>query len=320
MCDILSFMKPISITGECKSSGLPLWQCPPVLFIAMGFITIVSMISASLLALRYFEEPEIPTVIIISFIGILFLVTGNAIINGFSRVVEASRIKSQFVSIISHQMRTPISILTWTLESLQQTIKKPELQKDTDLYILNLQDANHRMVRLVNTLLDVTRIESRALILQAEDIRLSDIVKNTIKKFERYAQASNVALVLETDQTSDPLIHADRQRISMVIEAFIDNAIRYTEGKGTVNILLKKEGAFMRLSVSDTGVGISKNQQKNIFQKFFRSPNVIQHQTEGTGIDLFISKYIIEISRGTIGFTSEDGRGSTFWFTLPIKK
>lgn len=313
-------MKRIPITGECQSIGLPLWQCPPVLFIAMGFITIISMISAALLALRYFEEPEMPTVIIVSFIGTLFLVTGNAIINGFSKVAEASRIKSQFVSIVSHQMRTPISILKWTLESLQQTIQKPELQKDTDSYILNLQDANQRMVRLVNTLLDVTRIESRALILRAEDIRLSDIVKKTIKNFERYAEASHVALTLESDEAADPLIHADCQRIGMVMETFIDNAIRYTEGKGTVSILLKKEGAFMRLSVSDTGVGIAKNQQKNIFQKFFRAPNVMQHQTEGTGIDLFISKYIIEMSGGTIGFTSQEGSGSTFWFTLPIKK
>ena len=307
-------MKRIPIIGECQSIGLPLWQCPPVLFIVMGLITIISMISVALLASRYFEEPEMPTVIIVSFIGTLFLVTGNAIINGFSKVAEASRIKSQFVSIISHQMRTPISILKWTLESLQQTIKKPELQKDTDFYILNLQDANQRMVRLVNTLLDVTRIESRALRLQAEDIRLSDIVKKTIKNLERYAETSHIVLALENDETSDPIIHADRQRIGMVMETFIDNAIRYTEGKGTVSILLKKEGAFMRLSVSDTGVGIAKDQQKNIFQKFFRAPNGMQHQTEGTGIDLFISKYIIEISGGTIGFTSEKERGSTFWF------
>ncbi|MEK7083107.1 MAG: HAMP domain-containing sensor histidine kinase [Patescibacteria group bacterium] len=313
-------MKRIPIIGECYSIGLPLWQCPPVLFITMGFVTIISMVGAALLTSRYFEEPEAPTVIIVSFIGTLFIIIGNAIIHGFSKVAEASRMKSEFVSIISHQMRTPISILKWTLESLQQTIKKPESSNDTDFYILNLQDATQRMVRLVNALLDVTRIESRALILQSEDIHLSDVLEKLVNNFERYAQASHVTLTLEGDITGDPLVHVDRQRIGMVIETFIDNAIRYTIDKGTVSILLKKEGAFMRLSVSDEGVGIPKNQQKNIFQKFFRAHNIMQHQTEGTGIDLFISKYIIEVSGGTIGFISEENKGSTFWFTLPIKK
>ena len=314
-------MKRISITGECQSIGLSLWQCPPVLFIVMGFITIISIVSAALLTSRYFEEPEIPTVIIVSFIGTLFLIIGNAIIAGFSKVAEASRIKSEFVSIISHQMRTPISILKWSIELLQQALEKPELEKDTDFYILSLQDANQRMIRLVNTLLDVTRIESRALVLRSEDIQFFDVLKKVVNSFKRYAQACNVTLILEGDITGDPLlVYADRQRVIMVIETFIDNAIRYTLNQGTANILLKKEGIFMRLSVSDMGVGIPKNQQKNIFQKFFRARNIMQHQTEGTGIDLFISKYIIEASGGTIGFISEENKGSTFWFTLPIKK
>lgn len=313
-------MKRINILGECRSIGLEIWQCPPFLFIVMGFITIVSMIGTSIITSRYFEEPEMPTIIIVSFIGTLFLIIGNSIIGGFAKVAEASRIKSQFVSIISHQMRTPISIFKWTLELLEQTIEKPELHDEINLYIHNLQDASQRMVRLVNTLLDVMRIEGHTLKLQYEDILLSPLLKKLIEGFRRYAEASHVTLMIENDASDNALVHADSQRIGMVMEAFIDNAIRYTVSKGTVSILLKKEGAFMRFSVSDTGVGISKNQQKNIFQKFFRAPNITQHQTEGTGIDLFISKYIIEASGGNIGFTSQEGSGSTFWFTLPIKK
>lgn len=313
-------MKWINISGECRAIGLELWQCPPFLFIVMGFITIISIVSAGLLTSRYFAEPEMPTIIIVCFISILFLIIGNSIIGGFAKAAEASRIKSQFVSIISHQMRTPISIFKWNLELLEETVKKPELYNNINLYIYSLQDASQRMVRLVNTLLDVTRIEGHALMLQSEDILLSQTLKKLIGGFKRYAEASHITLILENDASGDLPVHADFQRIGMVMETFIDNAIRYTIGNGTVSIFLKKEGPFMRFSVSDTGVGIPKNQQKNIFQKFFRAPNIMQHQTEGTGIDLFISKYIIEVSGGNIGFTSEESRGSTFWFTLPIKK
>lgn len=311
-------MRRVAIFKECQSLGWELWQCPPFLFLVMGFVTIVSMIAAALLASRYFSDPETPTILIVSFIAVLFLALGNTIIGGFNKLAEASRIKSQFISIISHQLRTPISIFKWTLESLQQTINRPELRSDTDMYILNLFDASQRMIRIVNTLLDVTRIEARTLTLQPEDILLSDIVKKLIKGFQRYADASHIDLILETDMDI-PLVHTDRQRITMVMETFIDNAIRYTPGAGTVTVMLKKEGAFVRLSVSDTGVGIPALQQKNIFQKFFRATNIMQYQTEGTGIDLFISHYIVAASQGTIGFNSVEEKGSTFWFILPIK-
>lgn len=311
-------MRRIAVFRECQSLGWGLWQCPPFLFIVMGFVTIVSMIGAALLASHYFPDPEVPTILVVSFIAVVFLTVGNAIIGGFNKLAEANRIKSQFVSIISHQLRAPVSIFKWTLESLQQTINRPELRNDTDMHVLNLLDASQRMIRLVNTLLDVTRIESHALVLQAEDILLAQTVKKVIQGFQRYADASHIALTLETD-TDIPPVHADRQRITMVMETFIDNAIRYTPGAGTVTVILKKEGAFVRFSVSDTGVGIPALQQKNIFQKFFRATNIMQYQTEGTGIDLFISHYIIRVSGGMIGFNSVEEKGSTFWFVLPIK-
>jgi len=174
------------------------------------------------------------------------------------------------------------------------------------------------MVHLVNTLLDVTRIEAHTLVLQTENFSLVDILKKQIAGIQRYAEASHITLAIDSEATAPP-IHADRQRISMVMETFIDNAIRYTVGTGTVTIRLKKEGSFIRFSVSDSGVGIPKLQQKNIFQKFFRATNIMQYQTEGTGIDLFISKYVVSASGGTIGFSSKEEKGSTFWFLLPIK-
>lgn len=316
-------MKPIltriNIIGECKTLGLGLWECPPFLFLILGCITIISMLGASLLTSRYFEEPELATILTVTFIAILFITVGNSLISGFNKIAEANRMKSQFISIISHQLRTPISIFKWTIESLQYSIKKPELQDDTNHYIINLLDASQKMIRLVNTLLDVTRIEARTLVLQREEVILDALLKKVIDNFTRYAEASHVVLTVDADQDI-PAVFTDRQRIQAIIETFIDNAIRYTIGKGIVTIRLKKEHSFLRFSVSDGGAGIPQMQQKYIFQKFFRSANIMQYQTEGTGIDLFISKHIIQLLGGSIGFISEEGKGSTFWFILPIKK
>ena len=310
-------MKQPTLFRECKIAGLGTWQCPPFLFLVLGFVTIISIIAAALLTSHYFEEPEMPTVIIVSFIAVLFLIVGNSIISGFNKLAEANRIKSQFVSIISHQLRTPISIFKWTLEALQDTLKKSDAYRNTDTYMSHLLDASQRMIRLVNTLLDVTRIEARTLVLQKENFSLTKALQKIVDECERHAAAAHITLAVDSD-ADIPLVHADHQRIVMVMEAFIDNAIRYATSAGTVTIRLKREGSFIRFSVSDTGVGIPKLEQKNIFQKFFRATNITQYQIEGTGIDLFISKYIIDTSEGTIGFTSEEKKGSTFWFLLPI--
>ena len=312
-----STFKRASMFGECASLGWGLWQCPPFLFIVMGFITIVSIIGASILSYRIFAEPEIPTILITSFIAALFLTVGNFIISGFNKVAESNRVKSQFISIVSHQLRSPVSIFKWTLEALEHAIKNPQMKTETDHYLESLAEATQKMIRIVNTLLDVTRIESHTLSLQKDNVSIADLAKKISKDFSRYAETSHVTLAVDVDEDILPL-STDRQRIQMVMETLIDNAIRYST-KGTVAISLKRDGASIRFTVRDSGIGIPAPQQKFIFQKFFRAANTLQYQTEGTGIDLYISHYIIEALGGGMYFTSEENKGSTFWFILPIK-
>lgn len=313
-----TFLRRLNMLGECRALDWSLWQCPPFLFMVLGFVTITSMVAASVLSYRFFEDPEIPTIVVTSLLAVIFLIIGNFIINGFNRIAEANRMKTQFISIISHQLRSPLSIFKWTLEAFDRTAEK-SADADTQNLTKSLHDATEQMIRLVNTLLDISRIETRSLILKTEPVSLEDVTRSSLKNFNRYAVAAQKNFVFNPPKDL-PDVVVDRARVTLVIDSLIDNAIRYTTGGSTISIQIERVGAKIRWTIEDKGIGIPNIQQKYIFQKFFRANNSLQSQTEGTGIGLYIARSVIIASGGSMGFTSEENKGSLFWFMLPIAK
>ena len=134
-----------------------------------------------------------------------------------------------------------------------------------------------------------------------------------------FAQANNVSLRLESPEVL-PQAYVDPDKIFLVFQNLIDNAIKYIKGQGEVKVILREENNFIKVAISDTGVGIPQSQQKYIFKKFFRSDNIMKYQTIGTGLGLFIAKAAIKQNNGQIWFESKEGKRTTFYFTLPIYK
>ena len=305
----------LNISIQCRQYGLSLWQCPQFIFLIMGFIIIGAMITAYAIGARYINNPA-EVSLIVSGIAITLLIIGFSITRGFDKLAEANRMKSEFVSIVSHQLRSPLSNLKWAIEILMSGRLGKVGEKQAE-YFRILKQNSSRMQELVGDLLIVSRIEQQKFPLNPEKFSLEDLVRGLIKEFEPYTKASNVEIKF-LDQKNLPMVLADRSRIRLVVENLLDNAVRYIKDNGRVDIRLKKRRDGIYFEIKDNGVGIPEKDQKYIFQKFFRSGNALRSQTQGTGLGLYIAKSIVKKSRGKMGFKSEEGKGSTFWFTLPI--
>jgi len=267
------------------------------------------------MGLRYIEEPRMIALIVLLVATILFIMS-VIITNGFERLAEANRMKSEFVSIVSHQLRSPLSNLRWVLELLMSGRVNPISEKQIE-YFKILKENSDRMRELIKDLLIVSRIEMAKLPLKEIEFSLEELTKKLIKEFEFFAKSSNVEIKFEA-QKDLPKVLADSSQIRLVIENLLDNAIRYTREKGCIQIKIGKREKNIYFEIRDNGVGIPKEEQKYIFQKFFRSESVLKYQTQGSGLGLYISKAIVERSGGKIGFKSQEGIGSTLWFTIPL--
>lgn len=241
------------------------------------------------------------------------------ILHDVTREKAIEKMKSEFVSIAAHQLRTPLSAIKWTLR----------LILDRDLGAISSQQAeilekgyqsNERMINLVNALLNVARIEEGRFIYKFSEIPFVGLVRETVEGLEPVTKMKNIAIKLELPDGKDIKILGDNEKIKLVLQNLIENSINYSPVGSAVTISLKYDKMKITFVIADHGMGISKDQQSRVFTKFFRGNNAVKTETEGTGLGLFITKNIVESHGGKIWFESEEGQGSTFYFTLPLKE
>lgn len=237
----------------------------------------------------------------------------------YKKIKEVDQMKDEFISIASHELRTPLtSIKGYTSLILEGTFGKIE-DKRMNESLEKIANSTNRLENLVEDLLNVSRLEQGRLMIEMQDLQLEPIIEEMVSQLSITAEQKKLALIYEKPTEKLPLISADPERIKQVLVNLIGNGIKYTEtGSVTVSTEIKK--GRLQVKIADTGMGISPEGQKNLFQKFYRVKTNKTEGIQGTGLGLWITKQIVELMNGKIYLESIEGKGSQFTVELNISQ
>jgi signal transduction histidine kinase len=233
------------------------------------------------------------------------------------REKRIEQLKSEFVSLAAHQLRTPLSAVKWTLRMLQEgdmgklNTKQQEMIEKTIV-------SNERMIHLINDLLNVARIEEGRTIADPVAGSIIKLLSQVTERYQTEASRRNIQLVFEMPSEDVPLVRMDKERMQLVFESLVENALLYTPEQGQVTLKVQYGKKEVEVFVQDTGIGIPALQQERVFEKFFRASNARKKETEGTGLGLYLAQNIVKAHTGTLSFTSQEDKGTTFIATLPV--
>jgi len=228
------------------------------------------------------------------------------------------RMKTEFVSISAHQLRTPLSAIKWTLRMVLDG-DTGKLNDEQQELLEKTYVSNERMISLINDLLNVSRIEEGRFLYKQEPGKLEDVINAVVNSSQELLKMKKIILKMNLSQDI-PLVNIDKEKMELAVQNLLENAAKYTPEGGSIDISLEKHEAEVVFKIKDTGVGIPETEHERIFTKFFRGENVIKMETEGSGLGLYTTRNIIDAHRGKIWFESKEGEGTTFFFSLPFAK
>lgn len=302
-----------NIQTQSEDWGMPLWQHPQVLFAWMGGVTIAIDLFVYLVANNRITELPLIITVLVAITSILLVIT-FVLQNSFERIAEAHKMKSEFISIVSHQLRSPVTNLRWALDTMKD---ENEVLAETESF--NQLDENVNRVRdMISNLLIASRLEANRLVGNKESLDLNKLIEENIHALHSFAQQKNIEVKFSPNKNTKKIL-SDHTQAGIVVNNLIDNAIKYSRKNSTINVWVeeRKGKNYNYVFIKDTGYGIPDDDKKYVFDKFFRASNVRQHLPDGSGLGLYIISEIMKRSGGDIGFDTKMGVGSTFWVAFP---
>jgi signal transduction histidine kinase len=234
-------------------------------------------------------------------------------VSDISERKKAEKMKSDFVSFVTHQLRTPLSGIKWMLELASSEMENSE---EIQSFVRDARASTDRLIRLVNDLLDVSRLERGTLQMNRSAVELGELTRSVVGELSPLMQEKGQEASICIEDGAN-LVRADMQMLRQVILNLISNAMKYTPREGKIEIAVRRLHDCLRWEVTDSGIGIPKADLGKLFEKFHRAENARAIETEGTGLGLYLVRLIMEQLGGSVWCTSEEGVGSTFAFTLP---
>ncbi len=234
-----------------------------------------------------------------------------------TREKEIDAMKTDFISVAAHQLRTPLGSMKWYLEMIKENIYGPVPPKLAEV-VSNIYTANVRMVALINDLLNVARIDELRVQDSPEVCDVEAVVKSVLT--EKTADIQKRSIKIFFNELHDPFfrINIDPKRLTEVLDNLVSNAIKYNRVAGSITISVENINPFIKITITDTGIGIPEEDVNKITNKFFRANNAVRSETEGSGLGLFVVKSYIEAWGGRLEFTSQLNVGSTFTIYIPM--
>lgn len=251
------------------------------------------------------------------------IVDGNNIPQGFVKLItnktreaELLKSKTEFITVAAHQLRTPLTAVNWAFEALEEDSTLTQQQKElVDTGFM----AAKKMLKTVNDLLDVSKIEEGKFGYQFEEVDIVSFMEEILSQMNDMAKQYGIKLYFNRPQNQLKHVYIDAQKLSMAIFNLLDNAVKYNVENGNVSVAVSaKDESFVQIEIKDTGIGIPQEEVAKLFTKFFRADNAVKTMSDGSGLGLYITKNIIERHGGRIRVESEINRGSVFTFTLPV--
>jgi PAS domain S-box-containing protein len=233
-----------------------------------------------------------------------------------TKAKEIDRAKNEFVSLASHQLRTPLTSVRWQSEILSSGAVgrlNPEQQHLAE----EISQAAGRIASIIGSFLDVSKIELGTFAAAPQTFAAGDAVDEILKELAPETAKKGLKINFDRAAAAVPIV-TDRNALRTILQNLITNAVKYTPREGSVTVALSLAGKTLRGSISDTGCGIPASAQDRIFTKLYRADNARHMDPDGTGLGLYIAKSLIESLHGAISFTSSEGKGTTFDFTIPV--
>lgn len=237
------------------------------------------------------------------------------VLQDISHLKELDKMKSDFIAMVAHELRAPIASVEQQLTVILNKMAGEVTEKQEQL-LSRAKERTKGLLTLIKDLLDISKIEAGKMVQYKEPLNLRELIQRVIDLMRAEAEAKKIDLQFLTP-SANPIIHADRNSMEGIFTNLISNAIKYTPEGGKVWVILAEEGGFAKTTVSDTGIGIKKEDLPRIFDKFYRVKTTETRQIIGTGLGLSIVKSIVDAHLGSISVESEVGKGTTFAVLLP---
>jgi PAS domain S-box-containing protein len=229
---------------------------------------------------------------------------------------EIDRMKSEFISLASHQLRTPLSAIKTYTHMLSDGYMG-KLNSSQKKSLNTIITASDRMNELISTLLNITRMESGSIEVTLKSLRLDKVADEVVNELALMAGSKSITLSTLTKGKGSTVVQTDALIVKEIITNLTSNAIKYTPESGSVTLIVRPQRANVTIDIVDSGWGIPKYLQDQVFSKFFRAQNVVKRETTGTGLGLYLVKGLIDTLGGRIWFSSDEDKGTTFSFSLP---